>query len=203
MVTVSHPHGEHDTLILASSSPRRYHLLTEAGVRFEVVAPVDVAEDFPPGEKPQDLVIRHALAKARSVARERAGRMVLGVDTVVVLDGVIYGKPADEIQAHEYLKILQGRTHTVFSGLALIVGADGRELTAYEATDVTIRPLSDEEIDIYIETGEPLDKAGAYAIQGKGAFLVERVDGDYFNVVGLPLYHLSLLLAQLGFELFR
>jgi septum formation protein len=190
------------TIVLASTSPRRRFLLREAGIPVEAVPPLDVAEDSPAAEPPETLVTRHALTKARSVAAGYAGRLILGADTVVVLDDAIFGKPADVAEAHGMLTTLQGKTHTVYSGLALI-NADGRELTATEATTVAIRDMSDEEIDIYVATGEPLDKAGAYAIQGRGALLVKRVDGDYFNVVGLPLYRLSLMLAAVDYPVFR
>jgi len=190
-------------LVLVSTSPRRHSLLREAGIPFEAVAPRDVAEDFPPGEPPRETVTRHARAKARSVAAAHPGRLLLGADTVVVLEGVVFGKPDDEDEARAMLAFLQGRTHTVFTGLAVVDAASGRELADAEATDVTMRPLTQEEINAYVDTGEPLDKAGAYAIQGRGAFLVERVDGDYFNVVGLPLYRLSKMLASFGYALFR
>jgi septum formation protein len=190
-------------LVLVSTSPRRFALLTEAGIPFDAVAPRDVAEDFPPGEAPRETVTRHALAKARSVASAYPDRLLLGADTIVVMEGVVFGKPADEAEARGMLAFLQGRTHTVFTGLAVVDGADGRELIDAEATDVSMRVLTGEEITAYVATGEPLDKAGAYAIQGRGALLVERVDGDYFNVVGLPLYRLSKMLASFGYDVFR
>jgi septum formation protein len=190
-------------LVLASTSPRRSALLSEADIPFDAVAPRDVAEDFPRGEPPREIVIRHALAKARSVAADYPGRILLGADTIVVLEGAVFGKPADEDEARAMLAYLQGRTHTVFTGLAVVDLAAGRELSDAEATDVTMRPLVMEEIAAYVATGEPLDKAGAYAIQGRGALLVERVDGDYFNVVGLPLFRLSKMLASCGYDVFR
>ncbi len=190
-------------LLLASTSPRRRFLLREAGIAFDVVPPRDVAEDIPPGEPPQELVVRHALTKARSVAAANRGRLVLGADTVVVLDGRVFGKPADEEEARAMLGQLAGRTHTVYTGLALVDGSSNREAAEAEATAVTMRPLGEEEIASYVATGEPLDKAGAYAVQGRGALLVERVDGDYFNVVGLPLYRLSKMLAAFGYDVFR
>jgi septum formation protein len=190
-------------LVLVSTSPRRNALLTEAGIPFDAVAPRDVAEDFPRGEPPRETVTRHALAKAQSVAADYPGRILLGADTIVVLEGAVFGKPADEDEARAVLAYLQGRTHTVFTGLAVVDVAGGREITDAEATDVTMRPLVSEEINAYVATGEPLDKAGAYAIQGRGALLVERVDGDYFNVVGLPLYRLSKMLASFGYDVFR
>jgi septum formation protein len=191
------------SILLASTSPRRRFLLREAGIAFDVVAPRDVAEDFPPGEPPEELVVRHALTKARSVAAAHRGRLVLGADTVVVLDGRVFGKPADEDEARAMLAQLAGRTHTVYTGLALVDASSGREAAEAEATGVTMRPLGDEEIAYYVATGEPLDKAGAYAVQGRGALLVERVDGDYFNVVGLPLHRLSKMLAAFGYDVFR
>jgi septum formation protein len=190
-------------LVLVSTSPRRNALLTEAGIPFDAVAPRDVAEDFPRGEPPRETVTRHALAKAQSVAADYPGRILLGADTIVVLEGAVFGKPADEDEARAVLAYLQGRTHTVFTGLAVVDVAGGREITDAEATDVTMRPLVSEEINAYVATGEPLDKAGAYAIQGRGALLVERVDGDYFNVVGLPLFRLSKMLASCGYDVFR
>lgn len=190
-------------LVLVSTSPRRNALLREAGIPFEAVPPRDVAEDFPAGEPPRETVTRHALAKARSVAADYPGRILLGADTIVVLEGAVFGKPNDDEEARAMLAFLQGRTHTVFTGLAVVDLAAGRELSDAEATDVTMRPLLVEEIAAYVATGEPLDKAGAYAIQGRGALLVERVDGDYFNVVGLPLFRLSKMLASLGYDVFR
>ncbi len=187
-------------LVLASTSPRRHLLLREAGIPFEAVAPRDVAEDLPPDEPPTELVRRHALTKARSVAADYAERLILGADTVVVLDGRVFGKPADEAEARAMLAALQGRTHTVYTGLALVDGPSRREEAEVEATAVTMRALSAEEIGRYVATGEPRDKAGAYAVQGRGSLLVERVDGDYFNVVGLPLYRLSRMLAALGYD---
>ncbi len=192
--------GPASPLLLASTSPRRRYLLREAGIPFDVVAPKDVAEDFPPGEPPAEVVVRHALTKARSVAADHPRRLILGADTVVVLDKKIYGKPAAEADARAMLSQLQGQTHTVYTGLALVDPSSGRERTAAEATEVTMRPLSAEEISAYVATGEPLDKAGAYAVQGRGALLIERVVGDYFNVVGLPLYRLSKMLAAFGLK---
>ncbi len=189
-------------LVLASTSPRRQFLLRESGIPFETVAPANAAEDFPAGEAPTGLVMRHARAKARSVAGTYPDRLVLGADTVVVIDGEVFGKPRAVAEARVMLATLQGRTHTVYTGLALLDGGRRKEMVEVEATDVTLRPMTDEEIEIYIATGEPLDKAGAYAIQGKGAFLVERVDGDYFNVVGLPLCRLGFMLASLGYAVF-
>ncbi|MGD8718579.1 MAG: nucleoside triphosphate pyrophosphatase [Candidatus Zixiibacteriota bacterium] len=197
------PLPEDAPLILASTSPRRFYLLREAGIPFDVVAPGNVAEDSLPGEHAEDMVVRHARAKAGAVAPDYPGRLVLGADTVVVLDGEVYGKPKDDADARRMLGILQGRTHTVFTGLALLDAAGGREISDVEATEVSIAPLSPDKIAYYVETGEPADKAGAYAIQGRGSLLVERVDGDYFNVVGLPLFRLTKLFESLGYDVLR
>jgi len=203
MVDVFENSHDEPRIVLASTSPRRSALLTEAGIPFIAVAPRDVAEDLPAGEPPRATVTRHARAKAHSVAAAHPGRLLLGADTIVVLDGAAFGKPADEAEARTMLAALQGRTHTVFTGLAVVDATNGAELVDAEATDVTMRALSSEEVAAYVATGEPLDKAGAYAIQGRGALLVERVDGDYFNVVGLPLYRLSKMLATFGYDVFR
>ena len=150
-------------------------------IPFEVVAP-DYVEDDPPGVEPTDLVRTHAEGKARSVhARDR---VTLGVDTAVVLDGRVYGKPADEADAERMLNELSGRRHTVVSGLALL--GPGLELVRHELTDVTFRPLEPDLVATYLASGEWEGRAGAYAIQGLGGRLVERIDGDYLNVVGLP-----------------
>lgn len=170
-------------VVLASSSPRRQQLLRQIGVEFIVVKP-DVPEETLPGETPESMVERLALDKA--LAAGHGTGVVLGADTVVVLDGVILGKPADPAEARAMLARLSGRTHTVFTGFAL-VGAD-RRVVGHERTDVTFRPLEAAEIERYVATGAPLDKAGSYGIQDDfGAVFVERINGDYYTVVGLPL----------------
>jgi septum formation protein len=167
-------------LILASASPRRRQLLAQIGVAFEV----DVA-DVDEGDDPR----ANALAKARAVAARHRGEdaVVLGADTEVVLDGDVLGKPADDADAREMLRRLSGRTHAVVTAYALVDCTTDDELVRSVETGVTFRPLTGDEIDAYVATGEPLDKAGAYGIQGRGAVLVDRIDGDYFTVVGLPL----------------
>jgi septum formation protein len=168
-------------LVLASSSPQRRAILEQLGIPFEAVAPVYV-EDDPPGLEPAELVRAHAEGKARSVHVE--GRVTLGVDTAVVLDGRAYGKPADRDEAARMLHELAGRTHTVVSGLCLL--GPGLELVQHEVTDVSFRLLSPGLVRSYLDSGEWKGRAGAYAIQGLGGRLVERIDGDYLNVVGLP-----------------
>lgn len=168
-------------LTLASSSPQRRAILEQLRIPFEVVVPSYV-EDDAPGVDPTELVRAHAEGKARSVHTE--GRVTLGVDTSVVLDGRIYGKPADRDDAARMLHELSGRTHTVVSGICLL-GAR-QDVIGHEITDVTFRLLSHDVVAGYLESGEWEGRAGAYAIQGLGGRLVERIDGDYLNVVGLP-----------------
>ena len=168
-------------LTLASTSPQRRAILEQLRIPFEAVAPSYV-EDDPPDAEPVELVLRHAEGKARSV--HATGQITLGVDTTVVLDGRVYGKAADRDAARRMLAELSGRTHTVVSGLCLL-GLD-EELAGHELTDVTFRLLSPELLAIYLASGEWEGRAGAYAIQGLGGRLVERIEGDYLNVVGLP-----------------
>jgi septum formation protein len=168
-------------LTLASTSPQRRDILEQLRIPFEVVAPAYV-EDDPPGREPAELVRRHAEGKARSV--HGAGRLTLGVDTEVVLDGHVYGKPADRADAARMLDELSGRTHTVVSGLCLL-GTDV-EVVTNDVTEVTMRSLSHAAIGAYLESGEWDGRAGSYAIQGLGGRLVRRIEGDYLNVVGLP-----------------
>ncbi|EJL43844.1 MULTISPECIES: Maf family protein [Brevibacillus] len=188
---------KHDTLILASSSPRRRELLQALGIPFTVMTS-DVDETTAPGLSPAQVVEELSLRKAKEVAARLTEGVVLGSDTIVVLDGHILGKPADEADAFRMLSMLQGREHTVYSGVALIDAASGRSEVAHSHTDVKIRPLSEAEIKSYIATKEPMDKAGSYAIQGIGATIVEGITGDYFTVVGLPLCLTSKLLARFG-----
>jgi septum formation protein len=173
--------GAQALLTLASSSPQRRAILEQLRIAFEVVAP-DYVEDDPPGIEPTELVRLHAEGKAGSVHSE--GAVTLGVDTAVVLDGRVYGKPADRGDAERMLHVLSGRTHTVVSGLCLL--GLGEELVAHELTDVTFRVLRAELVETYLESGEWEGRAGSYAIQGLGGRLVERIEGDYLNVVGLP-----------------
>ena len=168
-------------LTLASTSPQRRAILEQLAIAFDVVAPHYV-EDDPPDAEPTELVRRHAEGKARSVHAD--GRITLGVDTTVVLDGRIYGKAPNADEAAHMLHALSGRTHTVVSGLCLLGAGD--DFVAHELTDVTFRQLPAETVASYVAGGEWEGRAGAYAIQGLGGRLVERVDGDYLNVVGLP-----------------
>jgi septum formation protein len=180
-------------LLLASTSPQRRAILHQLGIPFDVVAPRYVEHD-PPDADAAQLVRDHALGKARSVAPEADGRPVLGVDTTVVLGRRIYAKPADAGDAERMLEELSGRTHAVVSGLALVT--PGWEYVEDEATLVTFRALTPRDLANYVASGEWRGRAGGYAIQGLGAALVERVEGDYLNVVGLPASLLVRLLAE-------
>lgn len=181
-------------MILASASPRRAELLRAAGLAFRVVVPV-IEEMLParPVRAYATDVKRAALAKAESV-RRRAQEVVLGADTIVVCRGRVLGKPASEADARRMLALLSGRWHAVYTGLALVW--DGGRLADYERTEVALRRLSREEINRYVNSREPMDKAGGYAIQGKGAVLVRAVQGCYTNVIGLPIPKLMELLAR-------
>ncbi|MCC6221868.1 MAG: septum formation protein Maf [Thermoleophilia bacterium] len=182
-------------LLLASTSPQRRAILAQLGIEFEAVAP-RYEEHDPPGLSPEAAVRAHAIGKARSVAAEAAGRAVLGVDTAVVLDGLVHGKPGSAREAAAVLAALAGRTHEVVSGLCL--AGPGFEDVGTETTRVTVRSLTRSAIDAYVATGEWEGRAGGYAIQGRGAALVLRVEGDYLNVVGLPA---ALLVATLASRL--
>jgi septum formation protein len=180
-------------ILLASTSPQRRVILDQLGLPFDAVAP-RYEEHDPPGADPVTLVRTHAVGKARSVAAEADGRPVLGVDTAVYLDGRVYGKPADTAAAEHMLEALSGRTHTVLSGLCLLT--PGWELVEHDETRVTFRPLAPRDLAAYVATGEWQGRAGAYAIQGRGGALVERIEGDYLNVVGLPGALLVRVLAE-------
>jgi septum formation protein len=180
-------------LLLASTSPQRRAILEQLGIPFDVVAP-RYEEHDPPEASAVELVRDHARGKARSVAGEAGDRPVLGVDTAVALDGRIYGKPADAEDAARMLLELAGRTHVVVSGLCLVTR--GWELVEHAETRVAFRPLTARDLAGYIAHGEWEGRAGGYAIQGRGAALVEAIDGDYLNVVGLPAALLVRLLAE-------
>jgi septum formation protein len=180
-------------LLLASTSPQRRAILEQLRLPFDVVPPDYVEHDSPDAD-PVELVRAHAQGKARSVAAGADGRPVLGVDTAVVLDDVTYGKPANAADAERMLERLSGRTHVVVSGLCLLT--PGWEELAEESTRVSFRALTPRDLASYLALGEWEGRAGAYAIQGAGASLVERVEGDYLNVVGLPAALLVRLLAE-------
>ena len=185
-------------LVLASGSPRRRELLRDLGWKFRVV-PAAVDETVFPGEDPETAACRLAEAKARVVANQLPDCLVIGADTLVLLDGYLLGKPRDRDQGMEMLRMLNGREHAVLTGIALVEGT--RSCVAVERTAVRFRFVSESALEAYLDTGEGVDKAGGYAIQGQGALLVESISGCFYNVVGLPLGRLSTLLAQWGWGL--
>lgn len=186
--------------ILASASPRRREILAGLGVDLQVL-PSQIDETLQAGESPPSYVQRLAREKARDISRKLAQGIVIGADTVVVLDSRILGKPTDADDARAMLAALANQWHTVFTGVAVINCHDGQEKVDYCATRVKFTPLSDEEIEWYIKSGEPFDKAGAYAIQGLGTIFIEAIEGNYLNVVGLPVTLLRRMVASLGVRL--
>ena len=185
-------------LILASKSPRRRELLAQMGLTDFEIHPALGEELAQPDLPPPELVQALALHKAQEVAQAfaQSGDVVIGADTIVVLDGQVLGKPHDEAHALAMLTALSGREHHVYTGVAVL--EDGRALVQVEDTAVWFRNASEGELRRYIATGEPMDKAGAYGIQGRGGLLVSRIQGDYTNVVGLPIVRLASMLAQFG-----
>ncbi|HEU4965143.1 MAG TPA: Maf family protein [Bacilli bacterium] len=191
-------------LVLASGSPRRKELLAGLGVTFDIVVS-DVDETITDPTDPVEVVQELAYRKARAVANTLSDALVIGADTIVVHEGTILGKPQDEADAKRMLRQLSGQTHTVYTGLALIEttsdGGEARVVRDVCGTQVVMKELTDETIARYVATGEPSDKAGAYAVQGLAAQFVTELHGDYFNVVGLPLATLSDHLTAFGWEL--
>jgi septum formation protein len=187
------------SIILASQSPRRRELLERMGFHNFTVLPARGEETAPAGLSPAGLVEALSAQKAEEVAARTApGDLIIAADTVVAIDGLVLGKPAQADQAAAMLRRLSGREHAVFTGVTLRRGAD--TLTAHEETRVRFVPLTEAEIAAYVATGEPMDKAGAYGIQGYGAMLVAGIQGDYFNVMGLPVCRLRAMLARFGID---
>ncbi len=185
-------------VILASESPRRRELLALIFNDFRVIPSQFDESEMPPDLKPADHVVQSALMKARDVAKAYPDSLVIGADTIVVVDGQILGKPENREDAARMLRMHSGRSHEVYTGVA--VTRKGIERAGVECTEVNFAELGEEVINRYVDTGEPLDKAGAYAIQGKGVVLVESIRGCYPNVVGLPLARLSRMLKEFGVE---
>ena len=185
-------------IVLASGSPRRQELLTRIGIRDFTVRVPQVEEWYPQGLTPPEIVSYISREKSQAVPSEE-DEIVITADTMVFLDRQRLGKPKDEADALRMLTALQGRRHTVCTGVTVRQG--DRVLTESEATGVVFRPAEESELRAYIATGEPMDKAGSYGVQGKGALLVERLEGDFFNVMGLPVLRLSRMLAQFGIKL--
>jgi len=187
-------------IILASNSPRRKDLLSQIGVDFSI-DPADVDERVLPNELPEGYAVRVALDKARLAAARAGTGIIIAADTIVVVDDEILGKPIDAIDAERMLKMLSGKVHRVITGLAVMDAASGKTLTRTSITRVWFRSLAPQEISFYIATGEPLDKAGAYGIQERGALLIDKIDGCYFNVVGLPLSLVGEMLRAFGIDM--
>ena len=183
-------------LVLASGSPRRAEILRTVGWPFETLV-VDIDEARAPDEGASSYVERLAREKAEAAGSRQPGQLVLGADTVVVVDNEILGKPRNEEEARRMLRLLSGRWHDVLTGVALLNGENSGIIVAHEVTRVRFAAMNDDEIDWYVATGEPMDKAGAYAIQGLGSRFIEGIYGDYFNVVGLPVRLLYKLIQGL------
>lgn len=190
-------------IILASASPRRKELLKQLiGDNF-LIYPSSYEEPSQPGLSPEKLLIRHSIEKARDVAKHFDSGVVISADTSVLYNGEILGKPHLPEKAEEMLHKLNGKKVQVITGLTVLDLDREREISESESTDVWISKLSKEKISAYVGTGEPLDKAGAFAAQGKGAVLVERIEGDFFNAVGLPLFRLGKILERFGISVFE
>ncbi len=187
-------------IILASASPRRYELLKRLDLKFEVI-PSSIKEDFTESNPPENMATMLAEQKALEVAQTVENAIVIGADTVVVFEGRVLGKPVDEAQARGMLKRLSGNMHQVITGIALVDSETLRCESDYEKTYVKMKNISEKEIDNYIRTGEPMDKAGAYGIQGKGGLFVKKIEGCYFNVVGLPIGKLYDMLKFYGINI--
>jgi len=189
--------SSHGKIILASASPRRTELMALAGIKFDVV-PADIDEKVLPGEKPSEHVLRLSREKADAVAGSTNGRFFIGADTVVVLDDQIMGKPADDSEAFRMLSALSGRKHEVITGFSVFDRISGIHLARSVHTEVMFKELSEREIRAYIATGCPMDKAGAYAMQGGAVHFIRSICGSYTNVIGLPMTELYETLDQLG-----
>ncbi|MDI3547795.1 MAG: nucleoside triphosphate pyrophosphatase [Halanaerobiales bacterium] len=187
-------------LILASASPRREELLKRLGLKFTIV-PSKIDEDKFSNLPPVEMVQELARAKAEEVAELVEDTVVIGADTVVVFEDKIMGKPLNKSDAERMLSQLQGKRHSVLTGLAVYETRSNKVLVDYDRTDVYMRPLDNQEITGYINTGEPLDKAGAYGIQGFGGIFVERINGSYFTVMGLPIHKLALMLKEFSINI--
>jgi len=187
-------------IILASASPRRRELLEKLGIKFEVDASNNV-EEMRSGLGPHELAKAISLEKARAVARKYRDAVIIAADTFIIADGKLMGKPGSEEEARKMLGALAGRHHSVITGYTLMDTRDGKILSRAVETRVHIKRLTPREIDAYVRSKEPLDKAGAYAIQGLGSVIVEKIEGDFFNVVGLPVSALAESLKEFGVDL--
>ena len=186
-------------IVLASTSPRRINLLRQTGIRFKTVNPKGGEDSVHPD--PRQRVLENALSKARSISQQIEKGFILAADTVVFIDGAILGKPSNAFEAEEMIKSLNGREHKVFTGVAIIDKSSGRTLVNFEETLVHMKKMTAIEIEEWISSGEVLDKAGAYSVQGLGAFYVDRFVGSFYNVVGLPLSLVKEMLMELKVDM--
>jgi len=184
-------------IILASASPRRKDLLKQIGLEFSIIVS-DAEEIIARDKQPNEVVEELAFLKAFDVSQKISNGLVIGADTIVVFADKILGKPSNKKEAKEMLQQLSGKTHQVLTGVAIIDVLNNQQYIFHETTDVTFRSLESKEIDNYIFSGEPMDKAGSYGAQGIGALFVQKIDGCYFNVVGLPIHRLALALKEFG-----
>ncbi len=190
-------------IILASASPRRQELLKQLiGDNFRVYFSSYMESTYP-GLLPEELVLRHSAGKARDVAKHFNSGLVISADTSVLFNGELMGKPESSEEAERMLKLLSGQRFLVITGLTVLDLDSGTEINELESTTVWMDEISNEQISAYVRTGEPLDKAGAFAVQGKGAAFVKRIEGDFFNVVGLPLFRLGKILQKAGVSIFE
>lgn len=182
-------------IVLASASPRRKEILNNLGMSFEVIC--SQAEENVDSELPPHIIVQElAMLKGTDVASKVKEAIVISADTIVYFDKKILGKPTDRLNAKKMLEMLSGNVHEVYTGVCVTDSVGGKSISDYEVTKVKFKSLTEQEIDRYIETGEPMDKAGSYGIQGKGCLLVEKIDGDYLNVVGLPAVKLAKILKE-------
>lgn len=188
-------------IILASKSPRRRELLRFLGIDKFIVVPPEADEEIKEGSTPVDTVCNISREKAAEIYLKHPDSLVIAADTMVFLGDSALGKPSDEDEARRMLTMLSGNKHTVITGVTVICG--GKELTKSESTDVYFKELSSDEIDDYVSTNEPMDKAGAYGAQGLGSVFIKRIDGDFYNVVGLPLFKLNEILSEMGISIFK
>lgn len=186
-------------IILASASPRRKELMKTLGLDFEIIVS-DAEESWPDHPKPEDLAMTHAREKTVDIAGNSENKIIIGADTIVVLDDERLGKPADKDDAFRMLSSLQGKSHRVITGLCIIDTETGKHIENFSSSKINMRPVSKEEIMEYINTGEPMDKAGAYAIQGGAGKFITSIEGSYTNIIGFPLELLAGMLAEFGIE---
>ena len=189
-------------IILASTSPRRAEILAKTNLKFDII-PCEYEEDMTLNMEPAELAQHLALGKARSIVQKHHGAIIIGADTFICFENTVLGKPTTPSDAERMLTMLNGKTNEIISGVAVIDTSTQTEKTFYDITTVHMKDVSQATLQSYVKTGEPLDKAGGYAIQGLGAILVEKIEGDFFNAMGLPLSKLADVLAEFGIHILR